>query len=228
MNILLVEDERRLADSISEIFRSQKYTCDTVYDGEEGLAYGESGIYDVIVLDIMLPKMSGFDVLKNLRSKKIRTPILLLTARDDVSDKVKGLDYGADDYLTKPFSKDELLARIRALSRRTGDVILDIITHDDLSLDLNNYSLSCKDKSLRIGHKEFEILKLMLSNPSQTFSKDDLITKVWGYLSDAEDNNVEVYISFLRKKLQFLESNVTITTVRKIGYHLDLKKDAIS
>ena len=225
MNILLVEDERRLADSISEILRSQKYACDAVYDGEEGLAYGESGIYDVIVLDIMLPKMSGFDVLKNLRAKKINTPIILLTARDNVSDKVKGLDFGADDYLTKPFSKDELLARIRALSRRTGDVIIDVISYGDLTLDLNNYALSCKDKSLRIGHKEFEIIKLMISNPALTFSKDDLITKVWGYLSDAEDNNVEVYISFLRKKLQFLESNVTITTVRKIGYHLDIKDE---
>ena len=220
MNILLVEDERRLADSISEILRSQKYTCDAVYDGEEGLAYGESGIYDVIVLDIMLPKMSGFDVLKNLRSKKIRTPILLLTARDDVSDKVKGLDCGADDYLTKPFSKDELLARIRALSRRTGDIILDIISYDDLSLDLNNYSLTCNDKSLRVGHKEFEIIKLMLSNPTQTFSKDDLITKVWGYLSDAEDNNVEVYMSFTRKKLAFVGSKVEIKAVRGLGYEL--------
>lgn len=225
MNILVVDDERQLADSICEIFRSQKYSCDAVYDGEDGLAFAESGIYDVIVLDIMLPKMSGFEVLRNLRSKKINTPIILLTARDDVSDKVKGLDYGADDYLTKPFSKDELLARIRALSRRTGDVIIDEISYGDLTLDLNGYSLSCSDKSLHIGHKEFEILKLMLSNPSQIFSKEDLITKVWGYLSDAEDNNVEVYISFIRKKLHYLNSKVTISTVRKIGYHLDIQKD---
>ena len=225
MNILIVEDENRLADSISEIFRSQKYSCDTVYDGQDGLSYAESGIYDVIVLDIMLPKMNGFDVLRNLRAKHINTPIILLTARDEVSDKVKGLDYGADDYLTKPFSKDELLARVRALARRTGDVILDEIKYGDITLNLNGYTLSCKDKTLHIGHKEFEILKIMLSNPNQIFSKEDLITKVWGYLSDAEDNNVEVYISFIRKKLSFLKSKVIISTVRKIGYHLSFQED---
>ena len=220
MNILVVDDERRLADSIKEIFESQKYTCDAVYDGADGLSYAESGIYDVILLDLMLPKLNGFEILKKLRGEKIKTPILLLTARDEVSDKVKGLDCGADDYLTKPFSKDELLARVRALSRRTGDVIIDQLTFGDLLLDLNAYTLSCKGKSIHIGYKEFEILKLFMSNPNQVFSKDDIITKVWGYLSEAEDNNVEVYISFLRKKLQFLKSEVAIATVRKIGYHL--------
>ena len=222
MNILIIEDEHRLADSRCEIFRSQQYSCDAVYDGAEGLAYAESGIYDVIVLDVMLPKMNGFEVLKNLRAKHINTPIIMLTAKDNTSDKVKGLDYGADDYMTKPFSKDELLARIRALSRRTGEVIIDEITYGDLSLDLNGYTLACKGKSIHLGHKEFEILKIMLSNPTKIFSKDELISKVWGYLSEAEDNNVEVYISFIRKKLQFLKSCVNITTVRKIGYHLDL------
>lgn len=225
MNILVVEDEIRLADSIQEIFCLQKYSCDSVYNGEDGLSYAESGIYDVIVLDIMLPKMNGFEVLKKLRAKHISTPIILLTARDDISDKVKGLDCGADDYLTKPFSKDELLARVRALSRRKGDVILDQVSYGDLTLDLNTYNLICKSKALRIGHKEFEILKLFLSNPAQIFSKDDLITKVWGYLSDAEDNNVEVYISFIRKKLLFLKSNVSVATVRKIGYHLTISED---
>ena len=220
MNILVVDDERRLADSIKEIFESQKYTCDAVYDGADGLSYAESGIYDVSLLDLMLPKLNGFEILKKLRGEKIKTPILLLTARDEVSDKVKGLDCGADDYLTKPFSKDELLARVRALSRRTGDVIIDQLTFGDLLLDLNAYTLSCNGKSIHIGYKEFEILKLFMSNPNQVFSKDDIITKVWGYLSEAEDNNVEVYISFLRKKLQFLKSEVAIATVRKIGYHL--------
>ena len=225
MNILIVEDERRLADGICEIFRSQKYTCDTVYNGSDGLEYGLSGIYDVIVLDIMLPYLNGFEVVKKLRANNIKTPIILLTARDDVSDKVKGLDCGADDYLSKPFSKEELLARIRAVSRRTGDVIIDEITFGDLKLDLSSHSLSCNEKMLRIGHKEFEILKIMMSNPSQIFPKDDLITKVWGFLSDAEDNNVEVYISFIRKKLQFLKSKVNISTVRKVGYYLEYKKE---
>ena len=224
LNILVVEDEVRLAESICEIFRSQKYTCDAVYDGEEGINYGETGIYDVIVLDIMLPKFNGFEVLKTLRSKKINTPIILLTARDDVSDKVKGLDFGADDYLTKPFSKDELLARVRALSRRTGEVIINKVEYGDLELNLDTYTLSCCERSMRIGHKEYEILKLLMSNPKQIFSKEDIITKIWGYLSEAEDNNVEVYISFLRKKLQFLGSSVSIETVRKIGYHLAIQK----
>ncbi|MBR4799144.1 MAG: response regulator transcription factor, partial [Clostridia bacterium] len=193
MNILVVDDEKRLADSIGEIFRSQKYYCDCVYDGEDGLSYAEYGIYDVIVLDIMLPKLSGFEVLKALRAKKISTPVILLTARDEVSDKVKGLDYGADDYLTKPFSKDELLARVRALSRRTGDVIIDVLEYGDLKLDLNSNDLSRGDRKIHLGYKEFEILKLLMANPSQVFSKEDLITKVWGFLSEAEDNNVEVY-----------------------------------
>ena len=224
MNILVVDDEKRLADSIGEIFRSQKYYCECVYDGEDGLHYAESGIYDVIVLDIMLPKMNGFEVLKRLRAQKINTPVILLTARDEVSDKVRGLDYGADDYLTKPFSKDELLARVRALSRRTGEVILDELTYGDLSLDLNSNDLTCGDKKVHLGYKEFEILKLLMANPAQLFSKDDIITKVWGYLSDAEDNNVEVYVSFIRKKLAFLGSEVTVSTVRRLGYHLDMQR----
>ena len=215
-----MDDERRLADSIKEIFESQKYTCDAVYDGADGLSYAESGIYDVILLDLMLPKLNGFEILKKLRGEKIKTPILLLTARDEVSDKVKGLDYGADDYLTKPFSKDELLARVRALSRRTGDVIIDQLTFGDLLLDLNAYTLSCNGKSIHIGYKEFEILKLFMSNPNQVFSKDDIITKVWGYLSEAEDNNVEVYMSFTRKKLAFVQAKTEIKAVRGIGYEL--------
>lgn len=224
MNILVVDDEKRLADSIGEIFKSQKYTCDCVYDGEAGLSYASTGIYDVIVLDLMLPKMNGFEVLKELRAKKINTPIILLTARDEVSDKVRGLDYGADDYLTKPFLKEELLARVRALSRRTGDVVIDTLTYGDLRLNLNNSDLSCGNKTVHMGYKEFEIMKMMMSNPTQVFSKDDIITRVWGYLSEAEDNNVEVYISFLRKKLLFLGSDVTVTTVRRIGYHLDIQR----
>lgn len=223
MNILVVEDEKKLADSLCEILRSQKYNCDVVYNGADGLDYAETGIYDVIVLDVMLPKLSGFDIIKALRAKHVNTPIIILTALDDISDKIVGLDCGADDYMTKPFVKQELLARIRALSRRKGDVIIDEITFGDLMLNLNEYTLYCNKKSIRISSKEFEIMRLLLSNPSQIFSKEDLITKVWGYLSDAEDNNVEVYISFLRKKLLFLQSQVSIATVRKLGYHLCIK-----
>ena len=144
-----------------------------------------------------------------------------MTARDEVTDKVKGLDCGADDYLTKPFSTEELLARIRAVSRRLGEVLLDELQFADLTLNLSNCTLSCKTKSIKLGYKEFEIMKLLMANPGAIISKDDLLVKVWGYESDAEDNNVEVYISFLRKKLHFLESAVNIATVRKIGYHLE-------
>lgn len=222
MRVLIVEDEIRLADTLGEIMRTQKYAYDIVYDGADGFLYGESDIYDVIVLDIMLPKMSGFDVVKNLRNKKIKTPVILLTARDEVSDKVKGLDCGADDYLTKPFSAEELLARVRAISRRQGEVVLNELKYADITLNLSNYSLSCEKKSLHLSYKEFEILRILMSNPSSVVPKEDLLTKVWGYDSDADDNNVEVYISFLRKKLQFLGSTVNISTIRKIGYHLDV------
>ena len=221
MHILVVEDEVRLAETLKEILKTQKYTCDFVYDGEDGLAYAESGIYDVILLDIMLPKMNGFDVVRTLRSKKVSTPVILLTARDEVTDKVKGLDCGADDYLTKPFSTEELLARIRAVSRRLGEVLLDEMQFADLTLNLANCTLSGKTKSFKLGYKEFEIMKLLMANPGAIISKDELLVKVWGYESDAEDNNVEVYISFLRKKLHFLESAANIATVRKIGYHLE-------
>lgn len=220
MRVLIVEDEVRLADTLGELLRTQKYSYDIVYDGEDGLAYAESGIYDVIILDIMLPKMNGFEVVRNLRKKKINTPVILLTARDEVSDKVKGLDSGADDYLTKPFSSEELLARIRALTRRQGEVVLDELTFSDLVLNLANYQLSCGGKSIHLGFKEFEIMRLLMANPAAVLSKDELLSKVWGYDSDAEDNNVEVYISFLRKKLQFLGSKVNIATVRRLGYHL--------
>ena len=221
MHILVVEDEVRLAETLKKILKTQKYTCDLVYDGEVGLAYAESGIYDVILLDIMLPKMNGFDVVRTLRSKKVSTPVILLTARDEVTDKVKGLDCGADDYLTKPFSTEELLARIRAVSRRLGEVLLDEMQFADLTLNLSNCTLSGKTKSIKLGYKEFEIMKLLMANPGAIISKDELLVKVWGYESDAEDNNVEVYISFLRKKLHFLESAANIATVRKIGYHLE-------
>ena len=165
--------------------------------------------------------MSGLEIVKELRNKKIKTPVLLLTARDSIQDKVSGLDSGADDYLTKPFSKEELLARIRALTRRQGEVIMDELIYADIVLSLSRYTLTCGDKSVHLGFKEFEIIKLLMSNPKNVVQKEDIITKVWGYDSNAEDNNVEVYISFIRKKLSFIGSRVGIGTVRKIGYHLE-------
>ena len=221
MRILIVEDEVRLAEAISEIVKEEKYDSDMVYTGVDGLYYASSEIYDCIILDVMLPEMDGFEVLKEIRKKGIETPILMLTARDEVKSKVKGLDYGADDYMTKPFDVEELLARIRAITRRKGQVILDELKFKDLVLDLNNYSISTHFKSINLTAKEFEIIKLLMSNANIVVTKDDLISKIWGYDSDAEDNNVEVYISFIRKKLKFIKSKVEITTLRKLGYKLE-------
>lgn len=221
MNVLIVEDEVRLAEALAQIMTEQKYTVDVVHDGEDGLAYAEMGDYDVIVLDVMLPKRNGFEVVRALRAKKIATPVLLLTARDEITDKVTGLDCGADDYMTKPFSPEELFARVRALTRRQGDVILEEMKFSDVTLNLSSYTLQSNSKSVHLGFKEFEVMRLLLNNPSMIMPKEELITKVWGTESGAEDNNVEAYISFLRKKLAFIGSKVTIGTVRKVGYRLE-------
>ena len=211
MQILIIEDEKRLADALGQIMQEARYQADIVYDGRDGLAYASSGDYDVIVLDVMLPSMDGFEVVHHLRESKISTPVIMLTA----------LDSGADDYMTKPFVPEELLARIRALSRRQGEVILEELTFDDLTLNLSSNDLSCKNKSIHLGYKEFEILKILMSNPKILISKETLIVKVWGAESAAESNNVEAYISFLRKKFHYLDSKVTIGTVRKVGYRLE-------
>ena len=226
MQILVVEDERRLAEALGQILREKKYMVDLAYDGRDGLDMAMSSIYDVIILDVMLPKMNGIDVAQNLRKEKIATPILMLTAKDQISDKVKGLDAGADDYMTKPFSPDELLARVRALTRRQGEVVMDTVEFGDLVLNLSTCDLSCGDKNVHLNFKEFEIMKILLGNNQNVTTKDDLIVKVWGYDSNAVDNNVEVYISFLRKKLDFIGTDVEIVSLRKIGYRLGVKKDA--
>lgn len=221
MKILIVEDELRLAEALAQIMREQRYQADVADNGMDGLLYGLTGEYDVIVLDIMLPGKNGFEVIKGLRNAKITTPVLMLTARDDVRDKVNGLDLGADDYMTKPFVPEELLARIRALSRRQGEVVLEEAVFADLVLNLSTNDLICEGKSIHLGFKEFEILKILMANSRTVISKDLLISKVWGSDSDAEDNNVEAYISFLRKKLSYLGSRVTIGTIRKVGYRLE-------
>ncbi len=190
-------------------------------DGNDGLDYALYGDYDVIVLDVMLPGKDGFEVVRALRAAKVQTPVIMLTARDDVRDKIRGLDKGADDYMTKPFVPEELLARIRALSRRQGEVLLEEISMEDLTLSLSTNDLLCGAKSIHLAFKEFEIMKILLSNQKTIVSKEMLISKVWGDDSDAEDNNVEAYISFLRKKLSFLGSRVQISTIRKVGYRLE-------
>lgn len=222
MKLLLVEDEKQLSEALSQILINNKYSVDAVYDGENGLEYALTDIYDLIILDIMLPKLNGLEILRKLRKENISTPVLLLTAKDSVDDKVTGLDLGADDYLPKPFDPKELLARLRAISRRKGEVINDnLLTFGDITLNLSNYDLSCKDNTITLTQKEFEILNYFMQRPRNIVSKDDLITKLWGFDSDVEYNNIEVYISFLRKKLIFINSSVKITTIRRAGYKLE-------
>ena len=220
---MIAEDEEKLADALVQIFAKNKITADAFGNGIDALDNALTGIYDVIVLDIMMPGMNGIEVLRKIRAEGMDTPVLMFTAKDEISDKVKGLDSGADDYLTKPFATEELLARVRALGRRSSAAIVnsDVITCGDLSLDTAAYELSCGKNSLKLGLKEFSIMELLMKNSGRVLSKETLITKIWGYDSDAEYNNVEVYISFLRKKLDFIKSNAAIKTVRGVGYTLD-------
>lgn len=221
MWILVVEDEVRLSDALVQILTEARYHAEAVYNGDDALSYALSGQYDVVVLDVMLPGMNGFEVVRQLRRAKCAVPVLMLTAKSELGDKVNGLDMGADDYMTKPFASEELLARIRALSRRQGDVVLEQMTFGDLTLDLSTYDLKRGARSVHLGFKEFEAMRILMANPRALVPKEELLIKRWGADSDAEDNNVEAYISFLRKKLQFLGSGVTIATRRKVGYRLE-------
>lgn len=222
MKLLLVEDEKQLSEALQQILIKNKYSVDAVYNGDEGLDYALTGVYNVIILDIMLPKLNGIEILKMIRKRKISTPVILLTAKGSVEDRILGLDSGADDYLPKPFSPDELLARLRALTRRNGDFINEnILEFSDIKLNLSTYDMEVNDNSITLTQKEFEILKYFMQRPKLVVSKDDLITKLWGFDSDIEHNNIEVYISFLRKKLAYVESNVKITTIRRVGYRLE-------
>lgn len=222
MRVLIVEDEVRLGEALTQIMLEQRYQAEAVTTGVDGLDYALTGQYDVIVLDVMLPGLDGFEVVRRLRAAHISTPVLMLTAKDELTDKVSGLDHGADDYMTKPFDSEELLARVRALTRRQGEVLTEQLSAGDLTLDLTSRSLRRGDKSVRLGFKEYDVLRLLMSTPKAVVPKEDIIAKVWGLDSEAEDNNVEVYISFLRKKLAFLGSRVSIGTVRKVGYHLEV------
>lgn len=221
MRILIVEDETRLAETLRQLMEDQHYQADTVGDGADGVDYGLTGQYDLIILDVMLPKVDGFEVARRLRSAHISTPILMLTARDDTSDKIGGLDCGADDYMTKPFDSGELMARVRALTRRQGEVLGDVLKVGDLSLECSSRLLQVGERSVRLGFKEFEVMRLLMVNSRAVVSKETLIAKIWGLDSEAEDNNVEVYISFLRRKLEHLHSQVKIRTIRMVGYCLE-------
>ena len=221
MNILVIEDERQLSDILVTLLERQKYSADAVYDGESGEAYALSGIYDVIILDIMLPVKNGLDVLRSLRQSKIKTPVLLLTAKSEIEDKITGLDIGADDYLTKPFATGELLARIRAMSRRQDTYVGNEICSGNTKLDKDTHVVSNGDNQIKLALKEYQILELLLQNRRQIIPRERFLEKVWGFDSDAEYNAIEVYISFLRKKLLAIGADVQIKAVRGVGYTLE-------
>ena len=223
MRILIVEDELHLAEALSQILKKHNYSVDAVHDGRSGLDYAQSGIYDLLLLDIMMPEMDGISVLKALRKDGISTPVIMLTAKGDITDMVTGLDYGADDYIAKPFSSEELLARIRAALRRKGEVIPDdALKFGDIELNTANPKLSVGGKEMKLNLKETELLELLILRKQAVTSKEQIIEKLWGFDSEAEHNNVEVYISFLRKKLTFLNSEVRISTIRGVGYVLEV------
>ena len=222
MKILVAEDEKRMNRALCEIIRQEGYEVASVDNGEDALAEIESGVYDLIVLDVMMPRMSGYYVAKKARAAGVRTPILMLTAKSELDDKVEGLDSGADDYLTKPFMTRELLARLRALGRRGIPTNDGSLTYEDLTLDVKNAVLKCADgQSVRLGEKELRILEYLIANQGQVLTREQIALKIWGYESDAEYNNVEVYRSFVRKKLAFVGSNVKIRASRGIGYSLE-------
>ncbi len=221
MRILLVEDEKSLSEAIKTILERSGYITEPVYDGVSAVDYVQSAEYDLIILDVMLPKLDGFEVLRILRSSHVETPILMLTAKSTIPDKVNGLNQGADDYMTKPFHPDELLARVGALTRRKGSVVLNELSYLDLTLDLNSALLICGSESVQLSKKEFEVLKVFFYQPTMTVTVESLINNVWGADSDATDNNVEVYISFIRKKMKYLHSKVSIKKIQCLGYRLE-------
>ncbi|MEG0774319.1 response regulator transcription factor [Clostridium sp.] len=222
MRILIVEDEIHLAEALTQILKKHNYTVDAVNDGESGLDNALSNIYDLIILDIMLPKMDGISILKEIRKEGVSTPVILLTAKGEISDKVIGLDSGADDYLPKPFATEELLARIRAMARRKGEVLLDnSLKFGDIELNPSTLKLCCEGKEVKLILKESELLELLITRKKAVTSKELIIEKLWGFDSDVEHNHVEVYISFLRKKLIYLTSKIRINTIRGVGYIIE-------
>lgn len=220
MKILIIEDEKLLADSLKRMLESKGFEADAVYDGESGEQYAVLNIYDLIILDIMLPKQNGYQTAKHIREKRISVPILMLTARSDVEDKVEGLNAGADYYLTKPFDARELLACVNALLRRQGSQVNEL-GFGNTRLDLETATLVCGENSVRLSAREFDVMRMLMVSGTKHISKETLLTKVWGYDSNAVENHVEVYIGFLRKKLLSIGADVRIEAVRRLGYHLE-------
>ena len=226
MNILIIEDEYSLADAVAETLKSENFNVCIKTNGEDGEDEALTENYDLILLDVMLPKKNGFEILNYLRQEKIKTPIIMLTAKSEIDDKLNGLEHGADDYVTKPFSTRELMARIKAVLKRTNNIEdTECLEYGDLTLDLKNAKLKCKDNEIQISGKELELLEQLLLNKNQISSKESLVERIWGYESDAEYNSVEVYITFIRRKLKLIGSKVNIKAVRGIGYKLEEKND---
>lgn len=218
MKVLIVEDDTKLAQALGRILEESDYTVDMVHDGTTGRDWAVVGDYDAIILDVMMPGMDGYEVVRGIRYANVDTPVLMLTARGSVSDKIAGLDHGADDYMTKPFSPAELMAHLRALMRRQGSVIFESIDAGDVSLKLDSHELARDEKTIHLSKTEFALAKMLMSNKERILPKEMVIEKIWGIESSAADNNVEAYVSFLRKKLRYLESDARIETIRKVGY----------
>ena len=225
MKILIIEDEKLLADTLQTLLEQKGFDVEAVYDGESGAEYAELGIYDLLILDVMMPKLDGYAVARAVRAKHCGTPILMLTARSGVEDRIAGLNAGADYYLTKPFDTRELLACINALLRRQGSQVDEMI-YGNTSLDLSTGILVCGGQSVRLSAKEFDVMRLLLQAKGQKLSKEVILARVWGYDSNATENQVEVYVGFLRKKLRSIGSNLQIAAIRRLGYHLEVTEDA--
>ncbi len=223
MKILVIEDEKLLAQSIRAVLEQKGFTVETVYDGESGAEYAKLGVYDLLILDVMIPGMDGFEVARAVRAQRCATPILMLTARSGIEDRIQGLNAGADYYLTKPFDTRELLACINALLRRQGNQV-DELKFGNTSLDLSSSLLVCGEQSVRLSAREFDVMRLLLQSGERILSKETILARVWGYDSNAVENHVEVYVGFLRKKLRAIGSNIRIEAIRRLGYHLEVEK----
>ena len=223
MKILVIEDEKLLAQSIRALLEQKGFTVETVYDGETGAEYAKLGIYDLLILDVMMPGLDGFEVARQVRAQRCATPILMLTARSGIEDRIQGLNAGADYYLTKPFDTRELLACINALLRRQGNQV-DELKFGSTSLDLGSGLLVCGEKSVRLSAREFDVMRLLLQSGERILSKETILARVWGYDSNAVENHVEVYVGFLRKKLRAIGSDIRIEAIRRLGYHLEVEK----
>ena len=224
MKILIIEDEKILADSIKSLLESKGFEAEAVYDGETGKDYAELGVYDLLILDVMMPKMNGYEVARTVRKNRCSTPILMLTAKSSLEDRIEGLNAGADYYLTKPFDSRELLACINALLRRQGGQVDEMIFGNTV-LDLASSTLICKGKEIRLSAREFDVMRALFNAKGRNLSKETILAKVWGYDSNAVENHVEVYVGFLRKKLASIGSNIKIESIRRLGYHLEAEDD---